>query len=146
MDEATIRTARTGDEARCLELLGILRRGDVHPGAGEIFRQLLDGARGQVLVAEDAETGEILGSASVTYNPAMRYGGEYCQLEELIVDPVARGRNIGALLVNATIEAASSRGCREYGLYLLEHTKHNLKFYERFGLERIGDELRMRLP
>ena len=42
--------------------------------------------------------------ATVSYNLALRYRGEYCQLEELIVDPNARGKKVGVLLVEAMLE------------------------------------------
>ena len=143
----TIRNAGAGDKDRCLALLGALSDAtgsSISAGAGEVFDLLLDEARGLMLVAED-EAGTVLGLASLTFNPAMRYGGEYCQLEELVVDPAARGRNLGALLVEATIERARERGCAEYGLYLVASTEKNWPFYEKFGFERVGTELRQLL-
>lgn len=141
-----VRPAKAQDKTRCMELLDTLggtTGGTVDTRAGEAFDRLLEAERGQVLVAEDG--GIVLGLASVSYNLAMRYGGEYCQLEELIVDPSARGRNVGALLVATTVERARSRGCAEYGLYLVESTEHNLPFYEKFGFKRVGSELRQSL-
>lgn len=141
-----IRPASEADKERCLELLEDLRRatgGSLDAQAGDTFDRLLAVERGEVLVAADEDV--VLGLASVSYNLAMRYGGEYCQLEELIVDPSARGRNVGALLVIATLERARSRGCAEYGLYLVESTEKNLPFYQKFGFERVGSELRQRL-
>lgn len=129
-----------------MELLDALQHatgGKLDSRLGETFDRLLDARRGEVLVAE--EDGVVLGMASVSYNLAMRYGGEYCQLEELIVDPSARGRNVGGLLVATTVERARSRGCAEYGLYLVESTEHNLPFYEKFGFVKVGSELRQRL-
>lgn len=134
------------DKARCMELLDALARttgGQLDSQPEIAFDRLLDGERGEVLVAE--EGGVVLGMASVSYNLAMRYGGEYCQLEELIVDPQARGKNVGALLVVATLERARTRGCAEYGLYLVESTESNLPFYEKFGFRKVGSELRQRL-
>ena len=81
------------------------------------FDLLLDGTRGLVLVAEEGT--ELLGMASLSFNLAMRYGGEYCQLEELVVDPAARGKKVGALLVEAAIGCARKRGCAEIGAYLV---------------------------
>lgn len=141
-----IRLANEQDKERCLALLDALGRatgGTLDARAGEAFDRLLEAERGEVLVADDG--GMVLGLASVSYNLAMRYGGEYCQLEELIVDPSARGRNVGALLVATTVERARSRGCTEYGLYLVESTEHNLPFYEKFGFKRVGSELRQSL-
>ncbi len=141
----TYRPACADDEAKCLSLLGELGGAGLTPAEvmAPVFGSLLDGARGEVIVAE--EDGNLLGLASVSYNLAMRYGGEYCQLEELIVSPQARGKNLGAGLVNATLERARARGCAEYGLYLVEATRHNQGFYEKLGFAVVGAEMRMPL-
>ena len=126
-----------------LQSLASFTGGSTDPRAHEIFDQLLDAARGEVFVAEDAD--KILGMASISYNLAMRYGGEYCQLEELIVDPAGRGKNVGGQLVQKTVERAGLRGCAEYGLYLVETTEQNLPFYEKYGFRKVGSELRQSL-
>ncbi len=139
----SIRDAEPSDRDRCVELLGQLGSFTglgVHAGASDMFDQLLDRRRGRIIVAE--EDGQILGVASVSYNLAMRYGGEYCQLEELIVDPAGRGKNIGGQLVAATVEHARARGCVEYGLYLVDTTEQNQPFYEKYGFEKVGSEMR----
>ena len=84
----------------------------------------------------------LLGCATVSYNLAIRYGGEYCELEELIVDPNARGLNLGRLLVQRTIDDARARGCSEMGLYLVPTTETNRGFYEKLGFEVTGTEMR----
>ena len=104
---------------------------------------LLSKERGQITVA--VEDGTVLGMATVSFNLALRYGGEYCQLEELIVSPRARGRNLGGRLVQTVVEIASTRGCAEIGLYLLESTEHNRPFYAKYGFEGVGSEMRQRL-
>ena len=139
----SIRAATTADRTRCFELLDQLSAatGTSHSDAGiATFDELTTGQRGTVLVAE--EDGRLLGMASVSFNLAIRYGGEYCQLEELIVDPAARGKNVGGLLVQGTVDMARSRGCREYGLYLIESTEHNRPFYEKYGFRAVGTEMR----
>ena len=139
-----IRAAGPADEGRCQTLLELLSKGAYTPTAfHETFTRLLDQSRGRIVVAD--EDGFLLGMATVSYNLALRYDGEYCQLEELIVDPVARGKNVGGLLVQQTIADARSRGCGEYGLYLVERTEHNRPFYEKYGLEAVGTEMRMPL-
>ena len=141
-----IRPAAPDDRARCLELLTMLGGPDgraLPPNADATFDALVGGARGAILVAEEAD--RVLGMATQSFNVALRYGGEYAQLEELIVDPAARGRNLGARLLTAAIEAARARGAAEFGLYLLPWTEHNQPFYEKFGLERVGSEMRMPL-
>jgi GNAT superfamily N-acetyltransferase len=140
-----IRPAIASDEPRCLALLALLRGEESGPASSEVFRTLLAGERGLVLVAEEKATGAVLGSASMTFNLALRYGGEYCQLEELIVDPAARGLKLGGLLMQAVIDAARSRGCAELGLYLVEWSKGNQPFYEKYGLRIVGSEMRISL-
>lgn len=141
-----IRNAINNDKERCLDLLATLTAttsGQSRRPNGEGFDQLLDETRGQIVIAEEA--GEILGLATVSYNIALRYQGEYCQLEELIVDPEARGKNVGGLLVQQTVDNARSRGCGEYGLYLMESTEHNRPFYEKYGFIKVGSEMRQKL-
>ncbi len=117
--------------------------GNLDPNAGQVFDSLLGNERGEILVAEEDD--HILGMAAVSYNLAMRYGGEYCQLEELIVDPEGRGKNIGGQLVETTVERARQRGCAEYGLYLVERTAQNQPFYEKYGFVKVGSEMRQAL-
>ena len=115
------------DEESCAALLaelGSAIRADPDPRFSDVFKSLVSKQRGQVVVAD--EDGTVLGMATVSFNLALRYRGEYCQLEELIVSPRARGRNLG-------------------GLYLLESTEHNRPFYAKYGFEGVGSEMRQRL-
>ena len=131
---------------RCIELLLALKKAPADTSVHDeraIFKRLLSQERGEVFVAVDGDM--ILGMATVSYNLAMRYKGEYCQLEELIVDPTARGKNAGGLLVQHTVDNARQRGCAEYGLYLVERTEQNRPFYERYGMVVVGTEMRQRL-
>lgn len=138
----TTRPATAADEVRVMELLPKLLEGDRSDPAWwpPVFRELLDSDRGAIIIAED-ETG-VLGLISLSFNLAMRYGGDYAQIEELIVDEAARGKHVGAALVQASIECARQQGCREIGLYAREH---NRPFYEKYGFRYTGPELRLRL-
>ena len=138
-----IRTAELADQARCFELIEALMGQSRTAGWTTTFEALLERARGEVLVAHQDEA--ILGVATVSYNLAIRYAGEYAQLEELIVDPTGRGKNVGGSLLTEAIERARSRGCAEFGLYLIEETESNRPFYEKYGFERVGSEMRKRL-
>jgi GNAT superfamily N-acetyltransferase len=142
----SIRLAESADLSKCLELLNIL----VGTSANDhglfdsgTFNELISKARGCLVVAE--EDGDLLGMASISFNLALRYNGEYCQLEELVVDPKARGKNVGGLLLEETISLAKARGCKEFGLYLLESTKHNEPFYAKYGFINVGLEMRQTL-
>ena len=146
MMSVNIRLAKQDDEQRCLELLNVLA--DTTSDSNKIFNsdtfsKLISNERGSLVIAEENRI--ILGMASISFNLALRYNGEYCQLEELVVDQNARGKNVGGLLIEKTLKLAKNRGCKEFGLYLLESTKHNQSFYEKYGFVVIGDEMRQSL-
>ena len=141
-----IRLAITEDEQQCSELLDVLAEATSDQNNifdSNTFNQVISNERGSLVIAE--EEGQILGMASVSFNLALRYNGEYCQLEELVVHQQARGKNVGGLLIEETLRLAKSRGCKEFGLYLLESTKHNQSFYEKHGFVLIGEEMRQSL-
>jgi GNAT superfamily N-acetyltransferase len=146
---ATTRLANERDQDRVLELLGQLwavlpEPLEVSPERQEArarsFRRMIDSDRGAVLLAED--NGHVLGIISVSFNLAIRYPTAYAQIEELVVDEAARGKQAGALLVQAAIAEARRRGCDEIGLYPRDETR---AFYEKLGFKYVGVELRQPL-
>ena len=141
-----IRLAIPEDEEQCSKLLYVLA--EATSDSNNIFdlntfNEVISNERGSLVIAE--EEGKILGMASISFNLALRYNGEYCQLEELVVHQEARGKNVGGLLIEETLRLAKNRGCKEFGLYLLESTKHNQSFYEKYGFAVIGEEMRQSL-
>jgi GNAT superfamily N-acetyltransferase len=140
-----IRLAKPEDEKQCSELLDVLAEATSDPNNifdSNTFNKVISNERGSLVIAEE---GKILGMASISFNLALRYNGEYCQLEELVVHQEARGKNVGGLLIEETLRLARNRGCNEFGLYLLESTKHNQSFYEKYGFVVIGEEMRQSL-
>ena len=141
-----VRLGKSEDQIRCSELLDVLTEATSEQNEifdSDTFSKLISNERGCLVIAE--ENGIILGMASISFNLALRYNGEYCQLEELVVDQDARGKNVGGLLIEETLRLAQTRGCKEFGLYLLESTKHNQPFYEKYGFVIIGEEMRQSL-
>ena len=127
-----IRLAIPEDEEQCSKLLDVLAKATSDPNNifhSNTFNDVISNERGSLVIAE--EEGKILGMASISFNLALRYNGEYCQLEELVVHQEARGKNVGGLLIEETLRLAKNRGCEEFGLYLLGSTKHNQSFYEK---------------
>ena len=142
----TVRFAELRDRDRCEELLNLLVGNTAASEkifSGQVFKTIVAGRYGRVLLACEDEVA--LGMASISFNYALRYDGRYAQLEELIVDPVARGKNVGGLLVEEALKTARDERCKEFGLYLLESTKHNQPFYEKYGFGVIGHEMRQSL-
>ncbi len=134
------RPATAEDRIRCFTLIEALTGAAPTEAWNDVYDTHLSGERGAVVVAETDDG--IVGCATVSYNVAMRYGGEYCELEELIVDEAARGLNLGRILVQRTIDDARRRGCAEMGLYLVPTTEGNRGFYEKLGFEVLGTEMR----
>src|SRR5262245_24078228 len=136
------RLATAADETRVLALLGQLFERDVsrEPARAVAFRRMLGSERGFVIVVEEGD--EVLGVISVSINLAIRFDVAYAQIEELVVDSAARGKQAGALLVRAAMDEARRRGCEEMGLYPREETR---AFYEKLGFAYVGVELRQRL-
>ena len=128
------------DQPRVFDLIEQLTGETVPSSWQTVFESHLRRERGAVVVAENDDG--ILGIATVSYNMTIRYGGEYCELEELIVEESARGLNLGRLLVQRTIDDAKRRGCAEIGLYLVPTTEGNRGFYEKLGFKVLGTELR----
>ena len=135
------RPAMAADRDRCFELIETLTGRSQSDGWAEVFESHLAGERGAIVVAETDDRG-ILGLATVSYNLAIRYGSEYCELEELIVDEAARGLSLGRILVQRAIDDARARGCAEMGLYLVPTTEGNRGFYEKLGFDVLGTEMR----
>ena len=141
-----VRLGKSEDQIRCSELLDVLTEATSEQNKifdSDTFSKLISNERGCLVIAE--ENGIILGMASISFNLALRYNGEYCQLEELVVDQDARGKNIGGLLIEEALRLAKNRGCKEAGLYVLDSTKHNQTFYEKYGFVKIGEEMRKSL-
>ncbi|MDZ7726930.1 MAG: GNAT family N-acetyltransferase [Dehalococcoidia bacterium] len=136
-----VRPAQESDEDAVFRLLPqLMPNGSDTPEARALFRKLCSGERGGALVA--ADNGSVIGVITYSFNLAVRFGGEYTQVEELVVDEAARGKRAGAALVEACIAAARGAPGREIGLYPLEG---NRPFYEKFGFTYAGEELRQRL-
>jgi ribosomal protein S18 acetylase RimI-like enzyme len=136
------RRAGAADEDTVVRLLGQLLG---EPSSGleawrETYRALLESERGEIVVALDE--GRVVGVITFSVNVAIRYGGSYAQIEELVIDESCRGKGAGAALVKAAIASARARGCREIGLYAREN---NRPFYEKLGFEYAGLELRQPL-
>jgi len=144
MTKASVRLGTLADESAVFALLPALMEGELVAGtpieqsseARAVYRDLVTSARGSVIVFE--VDGEVLGVITSSYVSAIRYGGEYARLEELIVDDKARGTGAGMALLKAAIAEARRRGCSPVTLYSRETTR---AFYEKAGFRYAGPEL-----
>jgi GNAT superfamily N-acetyltransferase len=113
-DELTVRPLRPDDHRGWGVLWdGYLRfyREELAPEVtAETFRRLCAGVSGVFAIVACDPEGEPVGFAHAILHPSTWSPGGYCYLEDLYVDPVARGGDVGRLLIDAVAAGAEQRG------------------------------------
>ncbi|PZF97983.1 GNAT family N-acetyltransferase, partial [Micromonospora endophytica] len=101
-------------------------------------------ADGEILVATDPATGELLGSVTFV-RPGSRYA-ELCgpgeaEFRMLAVDPAAQGRGVGAVLVEACVARATELGCTALTICVRDgHAEAAHRLYRRRGFVRVPEQ------
>ncbi|RKN40006.1 GNAT family N-acetyltransferase [Micromonospora endolithica] len=98
-------------------------------------------AHGEVLVAVDADHGQVLGSVTFVL-PGTRYaemsGPGEAEFRMLAVDPAAQGRGVGAALVDACLARAAGLGCAAVVICVRDgFAVPARRLYERRGFVRV---------
>ena len=144
-----IREATLEDEATVFDLLRQLMvsataDSAVNQQSGtDTFRRMLENQEmGTVFLAE--EDGTALGLLTLSYPVAIRCGGIYSCIEELIVIEQARGKGVGGALLEAAIDRTTDRGC--YELQVNRPSELGLPVYLRHGWHDAGKCLLLSLP
>lgn len=148
----SIRPAAPGDEegiARLVERLKILNEeldqhfkvvDNLRDVAREYVRATLESSSSFILVAE--ESGEIVGFIRVEvvdrlfYKPRLK-----AVVTDVYVVPRARGRKIGALLLEKAAEEARRRGARIISAVYPVNNEIARSFYERLGFKKLQEEV-----
>lgn len=99
---------------------------------------------GEVLVAVDGSTGQVLGSVTFVL-PGTRYaelaGPGEAEFRMLAVDPAAQGRGVGAALVDACIARATGLGCTAVVICIRSgFAVPAQRLYERRGFVRLPEK------
>ena len=140
VERVTVRSARTGDVGRLVELLdhGALDDRKEDPTDLDAYLVALtdiqQAGTGDVLVAEMG--GEVVGMCQlVVFRHLQRHGALCAELESMHVHPDFRSRGIGGQLLAAAAEAARQAGC--YRIQLTSNIRRTdaHRFYERNGFE-----------
>ena len=141
-----LRTAEPRDFAAMCELLSQLTvlDGPCGPPTRGDWERMLAGAAAReqsIVVAEDAHSGALLGTASlIVEHKLVRGCGRVGHVEDVVTHEKARGRGVGRALLGRLAELAREAGCYKV---ILDCADKNAAFYEKSGYRRA--ELQMRL-
>jgi ribosomal-protein-alanine N-acetyltransferase len=122
-----LRTMDEKDLARVLEVENVSYS---IPWSETTFRGLLRRHDAELVVATDDST--IIGHAVYWY--VLDQG----ELGNVAVAPSARGRGVGAMLVNEIVMRATKRGVRELFLEVRPSNEHARHLYSKFGFAQVG--------
>jgi ribosomal-protein-alanine acetyltransferase len=96
------------------------------------FRYLLTKANSETLVID--EHGKVLGYVMLLFNT----GTSLARLYSLAVDPQARGRGLGAKLIQAAEDAAVAHDCISLRLEVRSDNRASIRLYEKLGYRCFG--------
>lgn len=104
-----------------------------------------DGPRCEALLAEARTSGRAVGFALFfpNYSTFLTRWGIY--LEDLYVQPEARGQGIGFALLREVARIAHARGCERLDWSVLDWNALAIGFYEKLGARPMSDWTTMRL-
>ncbi|AEW96435.1 MULTISPECIES: GNAT family N-acetyltransferase [Streptomycetaceae] len=138
MDEITFRRATAADIPAIVALLAddALGTGRENPADLTPYRAAfaeLDGDPQHVLLVAD-RSGEVVGTAQLTYLPGLARGGALrAQIEAVRVGSAARGTGLGSRLIEECLRLARERGCALVQLTSDASRTDAHRFYERLG-------------
>ncbi|MGB3909471.1 MAG: GNAT family N-acetyltransferase [Pseudolysinimonas sp.] len=145
MTEVVIREARPGDEDAIFDLVQMLGHAFTPDRAAydETIAGYLRGDQPTVLLlVVDDGSPRLGGYALTTIVPLLTTNGPSAQLQEIVVDEAARGRNFGTLLVRAVEAACEQRGVTQ----LTVASRRAGGFYDRLGFADAAEYMRRFFP
>jgi len=143
MSDWSIRPAQPGDEASILGLIRSLARYEQLEHEVEATPELIaDALFGETPSAEAlvAHVGEQpVGFALFFHNFSTFLGRKGLYLEDLYVEPSARGQGIGRALLRALARIALERGCGRMEWSVLDWNTPAIEFYQTLGAVPMSD-------
>lgn len=141
MTTGTIREARPGDEDALyalVEQLGHAFKPDRNAYDATLAEYFAGTHPGVLLLVVDDGTPRLGGYALTTIVPLLATNGPSAQLQEIVVDEQARGRDYGTLLVRAVEAACDERGVTQ----LTVASRRAGGFYDRLGFHESAEYMR----
>jgi GNAT superfamily N-acetyltransferase len=110
---------------------------------------IADGDAGVVLIAEQADSGTMVGLLAASFVVTVHAGGVHGVIQDLWVAAHARSSGLGAALVSEFCALAASRGAARIEVGIPRDSFPGLpatrRFYERNGFAMVGARMRRRV-
>ncbi|MBQ8510014.1 MAG: GNAT family N-acetyltransferase [Clostridia bacterium] len=113
--------------------------------AKDLEALLFESGVGHCLVAEDTDSGEIIGFALWFYNLSTFKCRPGIYLEDLFVLPERRGGGVGKELLQALCAIAREQGCGRYEWCCLDWNTPSLDFYHHMGAVSLDEWIHLRV-
>lgn len=114
------------------------------------YAELLNAESSSIFVAEDEETGELVGYGIVEYKEIMDHpllvSRRYAYLANLGVSPGWRGQGIGRRLFRACVEWSRDKRCESMELNVWEYNQSAIGFYQSLGMRTMSRKMEIDLP
>jgi GNAT superfamily N-acetyltransferase len=91
--------------------------------------------RGNLFVATDDETGDVVGMLSLLFTISTAKGSQVCWLEDMVIRPEHRGTGLGTRLLQFAVAYAKSHGFTRITLLTDRINESSIHFYEKNGFE-----------
>ena len=115
------------------------------PRYAAALRTMADDPNNGLFVAE--VDGRIAGAFQLTFIQHVAYrGGLALQIENVIVEPLHRGRGVGETMMRWAIARARERGCFRVQLTSNKRRARAIRFYERLGFVASHEGMKLGLP
>jgi ribosomal protein S18 acetylase RimI-like enzyme len=140
-EEVKLRRARPAEVPALLRLMAAFnraegisfRRAAVEAG----LRRLLRDRRLGVVIVAEGRARALIGYAVGTFGYDLEFAGPDAFLTELFVRPEARGRGLGARLLDAVTSELRNGGARAVTLLVAPKNRAAQRLYARAGFERV---------
>jgi ribosomal protein S18 acetylase RimI-like enzyme len=141
-NEVSIRIAAPSEAATISDLLFEFN-GEALPA--EDLAARMDEARGLETVFLGDLDGELAALLVLRIAPTIFDAEDWAEITELYVQPCARRRGLGRMLVEAAVAYSQDRGCSEMHLLVDPENRAGLSFYRALGFCRDSWETRRQL-
>lgn len=137
MTDVTVRRLRESDHDQWLTLWrGYLRfyRAEVGDGVTQSsFRRLCAGEQGMIGLVAQAAGERLVGLAHLVFHPATWRITDHCYLEDLFVDPAARGSGVAHALFHAVYATAREHGAEHVYWHTQQYNGAARSLYDQVG-------------